>query len=485
MNRQTEFPNEVLLFIDGNWRKAGGGDFIPILNPASGATVGQLASANVPDIEEAALAAAKGFKIWKAKSANERQALMRKAAGLLRERAAPIAKMMTIEQGKPLAQARMETLAAADVIDWMAEEARRTYGRVIPARSATVDQRVLMEPVGPVAAFTPWNFPINQAVRKIAAALAAGCSIIVKGPEDTPASCAELIRAFVDAGIPGSVVQLLYGKPAEISAALIAHPAIRKISFTGSTAVGKQLAALCGTYMKRMTMELGGHAPVIVCDDADLDRAIDILSANKYRNAGQVCVAPTRFLVQDKVFQPFVDRFKAASEAQKIGDGLEDGVTMGPLAHARRVTAVEDLVNDAVGAGAKVVTGGKRVGNSGYFYAPTVLTDVPTDSRIMNEEPFGPVALVNRFAKIDEAISEANRLDYGLAAYAYSRSAGTIAKLFAEVEAGMVSINHHGIALPETPFGGIKDSGYGSEGGLEGIQPYLQPKFATVDLRLE
>jgi succinate-semialdehyde dehydrogenase / glutarate-semialdehyde dehydrogenase len=370
-------------------------------------------------------------------------------------------------------------LAGADIIDWFAEEARRTYGRIVPARADGVQQLVVKEPVGPVAAFTPWNFPINQAVRKISGAVAAGCSIIIKGPENTPGSVMGLVRAFVDAGLPAGVVNLVFGVPADISEYLIPHPVIRKISFTGSTAVGKHLAMLAGQHMKRVTMELGGHAPAIVFEDADLDAAVKLLSANKYRNAGQVCIAPTRFLVQESVYRPFLEKFIAAAKAVKVGDGLDKETRMGPLAHARRVEAMDAFVADAASKGAKIETGGKRIGNTGFFFEPTVMTEVPMNARIMNEEPFGPLAPIRPFRDWDEVVSEANRLPYGLAAYAYTRSAKTAAKLGEAIESGMVSINHHGLALPETPFGGVKDSGYGSEGGSEAIEAYLNTKFIT------
>ncbi|HUZ63391.1 MAG TPA: NAD-dependent succinate-semialdehyde dehydrogenase [Acetobacteraceae bacterium] len=470
---------EVLLHIDGAWAASEAAKTLPVVNPATGEPIGTLAHAGRADLDRALAAAAKGFETWRHISAYDRSKIMRKAAGLVRERADKIAPLMTMEQGKPLVEARGETLFAADVIEWFAEEARRAYGRVIPGRAEGVWQLVVKEPVGPVAAFTPWNFPINQAVRKISAALAAGCSIIVKGPEETPASCAELVRAFADAGVPAGVVNLVFGIPAEISEYLIPHPVIRKVSFTGSTAVGKHLAMLAGQHMKRVTMELGGHGPAIVFDDADLDVAAKILSANKFRNAGQVCVAPTRFIVQEKVYDAFVDKFVKAAKAIKVGDGLVEGTTMGPLANARRVQAMEGFIGDAVQKGAEIRTGGARIGNKGNFFEPTVLTNVTREMRAMNEEPFGPLALMVPFGGFDEAVAEANRLSYGLAAYAYTRSAKTAAAVGAAVESGMVSINHHGIALPETPFGGVKDSGYGSEGGTEAIEAYLNTKFIT------
>src|SRR5713226_6403653 len=470
---------EVSLHIDGAWCKGAGGKSEPVLNPATGDPIGDVPHAESADLDRALAAAEKGFRAWRKVSAFDRYKLMRKAADILRSRADDIAAVMTMEQGKPLVEAKGETLAGADVIDWFAEEGRRAYGRVIPARAEGIYQIVVKEPVGPVAAFTPWNFPINQAVRKISASLATGCSVIIKGPEETPASCAALVQAYLDAGVPQGVLSLVYGVPSEVSEYLIPHPVIRKISFTGSTAVGKHLAMLAGKHMKRVTMELGGHAPAIVFEDADVDAAAKILSANKFRNAGQVCVAPTRFMVQKPVYDEFVGKFVTAAKALKVGDGLDDKTRMGPLAHSRRLDAIEAFVNDAVSKGAKVETGGRRIGNKGYFFEPTVLTNVSREARIMNEEPFGPVAVIGSFETFDDAVTEANRLPYGLAAYAYTRSEKTAAALGNAIETGMISINHHGLALPEVPFGGVKDSGYGTEGGSEAIEGYLVTKFIT------
>jgi succinate-semialdehyde dehydrogenase/glutarate-semialdehyde dehydrogenase len=404
---------------------------------------------------------------------------MRKAADLFRERAATIATLMTMEQGKPVGEAKAEVLAGADIIDWFAEEGRRAYGRVIPARAQGIYQLVLREPVGPVAAFTPWNFPINQVVRKLSAAVATGCSIIVKAPEETPASPAELLRCFVDAGIPAGVVGLVYGVPAEISQYLIPHPVIRKITFTGSTPVGKQLAALAGLHMKRTTMELGGHAPVIVFDDVDADAVARTMAGSKFRNAGQVCVSPTRFLVQEGVYKQFVERFVEHTKAIRVGNGLEKGMSMGPLANPRRPAAMDAHIEDARKAGATIQTGGHRIGSQGNFFEPTVITELDRSARAMNEEPFGPLAVINPFSTFEDAVAEANRLPFGLASYAFTRSAKTAQAIAAELEAGMVTINHLGLALPEVPFGGIKDSGYGSEGGSEAIEPYLNIKFVS------
>ncbi|HTI02244.1 MAG TPA: NAD-dependent succinate-semialdehyde dehydrogenase [Acidisoma sp.] len=470
---------DTQLFIDGQWGPAAAGGALPVVNPSTGERIGSLARAEVADLDRALAAAERGFQVWRRTSAFERAKIMRRAAALMRERVEQIAPLMTMEQGKPLAEARIETALSADIIDWLAGEAPRAYGRVIPPRAEHVMQTVVREPVGPVAAFAPWNFPINQIVRKISAALAAGCSIIAKGPEETPASPAALVQAFHDAGVPPGVINLVYGDPATISSYLIPHPVIRKITFTGSTAVGKKLAGLAGEHMKRVTMELGGHAPAIVFEDADLDKAVTLLAASKFRNAGQVCVSPTRFLVQESVYDRFVEDFAAAARAIKVGDGLAEGTTMGPLANARRVQAMEALVQDSVQKGAQLVAGGQRIGNAGNFFQPTVLSRVPLDARCMTEEPFGPVALFRPFSKMDDLIAEANRLPYGLAAYAYTRSAETAHAVSTRVESGMISINHAGLGVPETPFGGIKDSGYGSEGGSEAIDAYLITKFVT------
>ncbi|MFH0300295.1 NAD-dependent succinate-semialdehyde dehydrogenase [Bradyrhizobium sp. 31Argb] len=469
----------VLLQVAGVWREACGGIAHPILNPATGEEIGSHPVAAQADLDEALLAADRGFKQWRAVSPYERGQILRKSASLLRERAETIARIMTIEQGKPLAEARLEIAAGADFIDWAAEEGRRVYGRVIPARGPGVAQLVVREPVGPVAAFTPWNFPIVQAARKVASALSTGCSVILKGPEEAPASCAEMARAFLDAGVPADALSFVLGSPAEISSYLIAHPVIRKISFTGSTVVGKTLAALAGQHMKRATMELGGHAPALIFSDADLDRAVTTLAANKFRNAGQVCISPSRFLVQASVMDQFIEKFVATARQVRVGDGLDPQTTMGPLAHERRLLAMEQLVSDAREQGAEIRLGGGRFGNRGYFFEPTVIANASLDVRVMNEEPFGPIAVMRPFYDVDEAVAEANRLPFGLAAYAYTRSMSVADKLAASVECGMISINHHGLGLPENPFGGVKDSGYGSEGGSEALEGYLVSKLVS------
>ena len=475
----TNYP-DTHLFLNGEWREAAAKESLEIINPATEEVIGKVSHARKEDLDIALNAAENAFNSWKNVSAYERSKILRKAADIVRSKADQIATLMTMEQGKPLIEAKMETMGAADSIDWYAEEGRRAYGRIIPSRAPQgVYQFVFKEPVGVVAAFTPWNFPLNQVVKKVAAAFAAGCTAIVKGPEETPASVAELIKAFDEAGMPKGSVNLVYGIPAEISEYLIAHPIVRKVTFTGSTAVGKLLASQAGTHMKRVTMELGGHSPAIVCEDADVKAAVKILSANKFRNAGQVCISPTRFLVHDSVYEEFVDGFVKQAEALTVGNGLDDGVKMGPLAHDRRLTAIEGFVADAVESGAKVLTGGKRKGNKGYFFEPTVMTNVSNDARIMNEEPFGPLAPINSFSSIDEVVEESNRLNYGLAAYAYTNSAKTAQDLGQAIESGQVSINHHGLGLVDTPFGGVKDSGYGSEGGPEGLDAYMTTKLVS------
>lgn len=470
---------DTQLFINGVWRPAASQEWLPVVDPSTETEIGKVAKAGRADLDEALAAAATAFVSWRQTSPLLRSQIMRRAAELLRGRSKDIAPMMSAEQGKPVAHALAEIMSAADIIDWFAEEARRTYGMVIPARITGVTQLTIKEPVGPVAAFTPWNFPINQVVRKVSLALAAGCTIIVKAPEETPASPAQLIACFAEAGVPAGVLNLVYGIPAEISGYLIPHPTIKKVSFTGSTPVGKSLAALAGQHMKRVTMELGGHAPVLVFDDADVDAAVSTLAATKFRNAGQVCVSPTRFLVQDKVSAYFTERFVEAAKAVKVGPWTDPSSEMGPLANDRRVAAMERLVADAVASGAVLKTGGRRIGNKGWYFEPTVLADVPVEAAMMNEEPFGPLAIINRFSADDDAFAEANRLPYGLAAYAWTRSSARSQRLQEQIQAGMLSINHIGISLAELPFGGIGDSGMGTEGGPEAMQGYLQTRFVT------
>ena len=474
------YPN-TQLFINGQWLDAADGKTLAVFNPATGQEIGRVAHAGKADLDRALQAAQKGFETWRDMTPAERSKIMRKAAGLMRERAEAIARLLTQENGKPLPEAKVEALAAADIIEWFAEEGFRVYGRIVPSRNnLAVRQMVLKDPVGPVAAFTPWNFPINQVVRKLAAALAAGCSMLVKAPEETPASPAELVRAFQDAGLPEGVLGLVYGNPAEISSYLIAHPIIRKITFTGSTPVGKQLAALAGQHMKRVTMELGGHAPVIVCEDADIALAVKSAGAAKFRNAGQVCISPTRFLVHHSVRAQFAQALAEHAQKLRVGDGQAEGTQMGPLANPRRLTAMAEFQTDAVQKGAKVLAGGQRIGDAGNFWQPTVLDEVPLDAKIFNDEPFGPVAAVRAFQTLDEAIAEANRLSFGLAGYGFTQSLKNADLLSRRVEVGMMWINMPAMPSAEMPFGGIKDSGYGSEGGPEAVEAYLNVRSVAV-----
>lgn len=470
---------DTRLFIAGQWTDGHAGRSLPVLNPATGEAIGSVACADIPDLDAAVAAADDGFQRWKSLSAHARCTIMHKAAEIFRGRVAEIAPLLTMEQGKPLSESINEANGAADIIDWFAEEGRRSYGRVIPSRSPNVSQIVVREPIGPVAGFAPWNAPLSNCVRKIAAALGAGCSIVLKAPEEAPASCAGLVQAFADAGIPEGTVNLVFGEPAQISEYLIPHPVIRKITFTGSTAVGRHLAALAGQHLKRITLELGGHAPAIIFEDADIEAAIKTLSFHKFRNCGQVCISPTRFLVQEGVYARFVEGFVAAAREIVVGDGLAPETRMGPLANARRIAAMENLVDDAVARGARVRCGGGRIGVEGFFFQPTVLTEVSTVAKLMNDEPFGPIAPINSFRTVTDAISEANRLPAGLAAYAYTTSLANAAAVSRQVESGMISINNFGLGFPETPFGGIKESGYGSEGGTEALEGFLNTKFVS------
>ena len=473
------YPHTQLL-IAGQWQDAADGRTIAVHNPANGAEIGRVAHAGVADLDQALAAAQKGFETWRDIPAVERGRILRRAAALMRERADAIASVLTAEQGKPLAEARIEAMSAADIIEWFADEGMRVYGRVVPSRNLAVRQLVVKDPVGPVAAFTPWNFPINQAVRKISAALATGCSIIVKAPEETPAAPAALVQAFLDAGLPPGVIGLVFGNPTEISAYLIAHPIIRKVTFTGSTPVGKQLAALAGKHMKRVTMELGGHAPVIVAEDADVALAVRAAGGAKFRNAGQVCISPTRFLVHHSLRDEFATALATHAQGLKVGHGNAEGTQMGPLANSRRLAAMAELTKDAVEQGASVIAGGERISDAGNFFAPTVLMDVPLNARVFNEEPFGPVAAIRTFTHLEQAISEANRLPYGLAGYAFTGSLRSAHLLAQRLELGMLWINQPAAPWPEMPFGGLKDSGYGSEGGPEALDAYLNVRSVSI-----
>ncbi len=467
------------LYIDGQWLNGDGRVGEDVINPATEKPLARLPHASSADLDRALEAAKKGFAVWRAVSAYERAKVMRKAADLMRERHDAIAKILVQEEGKAYPEARAEVRTSADIIEWYAEEGRRAYGRIVPGSFKGIRQIVVQEPVGIVAAFTPWNFPALTPARKIGGALAAGCSLILKASEETPGTCVEMVRCFADAGLPPGVLNLVFGVPANISEHLIAKDDVRKISFTGSIPVGKHLAVLAAKGMKRATMELGGHSPVVVFADADPEKSADTIAAYKYRNAGQVCISPTRFYVQEPVYSRFLARFTDYAKSLKLGDGLEKGVGMGPLANARRIDAMDSFVNDAKARGGKIASGGQRRGNQGYFYEPTVITDVPDDCKIMTQEPFGPLAPVVTFKTFDEVVERANSLPFGLAAYAFTGSAQTANMIGDALQSGMVGVNSINVSTPETPFGGIKESGYGSEGGLEGLQAYLNTKFIS------
>ena len=475
----SEYP-QLALYIDGQWRHEAGAGTRQVINPATGKSLGELPLAGAAELEAAARAAQKGFELWRNTPAMARWEVITRATRLLRERAPAIARVMTLEQGKPLAEAQREVLLSAEIIDFLAEEGKRAYGRLVPPRSESIfAQAVLPVPVGPAALFTPWNFPMNLPARKVGAALAAGCSAILKPAEETPGTAIELLRAFHDAGLPPGVLNLVCGDPAFVSETLLAHPVIRKVSFTGSIAVGKHLGELCARGVKRFTAELGGHAPVLVCADVDAAAVAKLAVSAKFRNAGQICTAPSRFLVHETLAEAFAERFVAGAQALSPGDGLDAASTMGPLAHARRVFAVQALIDDALAQGARLLCGGKPLPGPGFFFAPTVLADVPSAARIMREEPFGPIAVINRWQQEDAVLAQANGLPYGLAAYLFTRDLGRAHRLASALEAGMVGVNHFGVSQPETPFGGVKESGLGSESGQEGLRAYLDTKLVS------
>jgi succinate-semialdehyde dehydrogenase/glutarate-semialdehyde dehydrogenase len=472
MDMQAQYDADLKLFVNGAWRA--GEDRQPVLNPATGQAQAEVPLASAADLDEALAAADRGFRLWRDTDVEARAAILHKAASLIRERADRIGTLMTLEQGKPLAEAKGEAMGAAQLFDYYAEEAKRAYGRVL-VRPAGQRSIVIKQPVGPVASFTPWNFPVYLMAKKLAAALAAGCSVIAKPPEETPGCTSAIMQALADAGLPADVAQLVFGVPDTVSRHLLASPVIRKVSFTGSVPVGKHLMRLAADGLKRVTMELGGHAPVLIFDDCDLDRTLDMVVPQKFRNAGQVCVSPTRFYVQQGIYDRFVEEFAARTAKFPVGNGLEPSTKMGPLANPRRPEAIATLVDDAVAKGAKLAAGGERFGD-GFFFKPTLLADVPLEARIMNEEPFGPVAVARPFATEDEAVEQANRLPFGLAAFAFTENGRRANRLGDMIESGMVGLNTFAISAVDSPFGGVKDSGFGSEGGPEGLDSYMVVK---------
>ena len=473
----TLFRTEA--YIGGRWRAAEDGATFAVTDPANGRTVGDVSALGHAESAAAVDAAQAAFADWSARLPQERAAILHRWHGLIRAAREDLARLMVLEQGKPLSEARGEIDYAASFVEFYAEEAKRPNIEGVTSHLPNAEVELWLEPVGVVALITPWNFPSAMLTRKAAAALAAGCTVVAKPAEETPGTFLMIAEALAEAGLPGGVLNVIHGAPAQISAQLVAHPAIRKISFTGSTAVGKHLAGLAAAEMKRITLELGGHAPVIVCEDADLDAAVSMAVAAKYRNAGQICISPTRFLVAGRIYREFTDAFAEKARAIQVGPGDDPASTMGPLTSRRRLEAMGRLVEDAEAKGARIVAGGERKGNRGHFFEPTVIADAHKDLEVMNTEPFGPIAAIMPFEAMDDAISEANRLPYGLAAYAFTRSAALARDIGDRVQSGMVGINHFGLSTPETPFGGVKDSGYGSEGGSEGLRPYLTTKLIS------
>jgi succinate-semialdehyde dehydrogenase/glutarate-semialdehyde dehydrogenase len=477
----TDYPT-VKMLIGGEWVADGSEASMPVVNPATEQVIGNCPKASKDQLDAALAAAGEAFPSWASTPAIERYRVLRRAAELLRERAPEIARIVTLEMGKPHAQAMAETTSAGDLIDFLAEEAKRQGGRLVPVRGPhLLEQRVTQEPIGPAILMTPWNFPINLPAKKLAGALAAGCSCILKPAETTPASAQMLVECFVDAGIPSGAINLVFGDPAMISEHLIASPIARKVSFTGSTAVGKHLGALAAKDLKRFTAELGGHAPVVIGESADFERTLAACVATKFRNAGQVCVSPTRFLVARGIYDRFVSEFAARSQDITVGDASSDeNVAMGPLAHPGRVAAMADLVGSLGGSNGEVVSGGSAIDGPGYFFQPTVVAGPSAGSRLMTEEPFGPIAGIVAYDDIEEAVQIANSLRYGLAAYAFTSSLDESHYLGSALRAGMVAINHFAVGSPETPFGGTGDSGFGSESGVEGYLSYTETKLVTV-----
>ena len=467
------------LLIDGKFRAGSDGTAEAVINPATEETLAEVPHATTADLDEALAAAKKGFETWRTTPALNRQKVIAKAADILEADIDNLARNLTMEMGKPLGEAKIELQVGIDILRWYGEEGKRAYGRIVPARAPGMRQMVTREPIGVATAFVAWNFPCVNVVRKIGGALGAGCSLIIKPSEETPATAVSIARAFQQAGLPDGVLNMVFGVPSDVSTHLLASPIVKKLSFTGSVPVGKHLQKLAADNLIRCTMELGGHSPVIVFDDADVDAAIKVIGTNKFRNAGQVCISPTRYYVQENVYSKFVDGFAEIANTMKVGNGLEEGVQMGPLVADRRIPVMEGWVNDARDHGATIKAGGERLGNKGYFWKPTVMADVPEDARIMNEEPFGPVAPVTPFKTMDDVVERANKLPFGLASYVFTTDGKKAMQMSEQINAGLVGVNHPGVSTPETPFGGVNESGYGSEGGIEGLEAFLRTKFVT------
>ncbi len=470
------------LFIGGEWRPAADGRRMEVVDPATEEPVTRIAQASREDTMAAIEAAAAALPAWRRVPPWDRSAVLRKAATLLADRAEKVARRLTLEVGKPIAQARAEIQATVECIDWYADEARRLYGESLAGRAPGQRFFVVHEPVGVVAAFTAWNFPVVLQARKIAPALAAGCTVVARPAEEGTGAVTEMIRCFVEAGVPPGVLNLLTGLPQEIAETVMDSDLVRKVSFTGSIPIGQHLIRRSADTVKRLSMELGGHAPVIVHEDVDVAEVAAVSAVGKCRNAGQVCVSPTRFFVHRRIKDAFVEHFVAATRRLRLGHGLDPETDVGPLINRRRLEFVEKMVADTVADGGKLLLGGRRPAdlNRGFFFEPTVLDEVPDEARAMREEPFGPIALVTGFEDFDEVVARANALPYGLAAYTFTRSMNTAQRTIDALEVGIVGVNTYVAATTEMPFGGVKHSGFGRENGRQGIQDYLNVKFANV-----
>lgn len=473
------YGEKLELLIDGEWIGPEVRDSVALINPADGSELARLPRATKGDLDRALEASDRAFRSWKRTTAASRWEILSRAADLIEKRKTEVARVLTMENGKSLAEATGEVQFCADATRWYAEEGKRAYGRIIPSRNVDVRQLAFKEPVGPALGFAAWNFPGGNVTLKIAAALAAGCTIIIKPSDETPGTAVAIARCFHDAGVPAGALNLVLGPSAPTAEHLIASRIPKKVSLTGSTPVGKLLQRLASETLKRCTMELGGHAPVVVFEDANLDKALDVLTASKFRNAGQVCTSPTRFYVHENVYERFVGGLTDRASRIVVGNGLEQGTQMGPLIAERRLDIMDGYVQDAVAGGATVTLGGERREGKGNFYMPTVLRDVPDSAKVMNEEPFGPLALLAPFKHMDEVIERSNALPWGLAAYVFTQSAATSAIMSEELEAGVVGINHTSVHEAETPFGGVNESGYGAESGIEGLEAYLRTKFVA------
>ena len=478
LNDSTLFRQQA--YIDGAWVDADGGQTIVVNNPATGEVLGTVPKLGAAETRRAIEAANRALPAWRALTAKERAQKLRRWFELLMENQDDLARLMTLEQGKPLAEAKGEIAYAASFIEWFAEEAKRVYGDTIPGHQADKRLIVIKQPIGVTAAITPWNFPAAMITRKAGPALAAGCTMVVKPASQTPFSALALVALAERAGIPAGVLSVVTGSASEIGNELTGNPIVRKLSFTGSTEIGRQLMAQCAPDIKKLSLELGGNAPFIVFDDADLDKAVEGAMASKYRNAGQTCVCANRLYVQEGVYDAFVEKLKAAVSKLKVGNGLEAGVTTGPLIDDKAVAKVREHIDDALSQGAEVVLGGQTHALGGSFFEPTILVNVPRSAKVSREETFGPLAPLFRFKDEEEVIAMANDTEFGLASYFYARDLSRVFRVAEALEYGMVGINVGLIATEHVPFGGVKQSGLGREGSRHGIEDYVEIKYLCV-----